>query len=84
MRFTLNVYFLLFYKSIFSKVINVNGKATRGDYSVGLALALIERLAIKAIKTVLSAPRDKLSTHQSRGGDYRNLMLIVMNLPDIG
>jgi len=70
-------------ESIFSKVINVNGKATGGD-SVGLALALIERLAIKAIKSVLSAPRDKLSTHQSRGGDYRNLMLIVMNLPDIG
>jgi len=28
---------------------------------------LIECLAIKSIKTVLSAPRGKLSTHQDRG-----------------
>lgn len=47
----------------------------------GLFFFLIERLAIKAIKTVLSAHQGKLSAHQGRR-DYRNLMLIVVNLLD--
>jgi len=50
--------------NIFLKVINIKEKL-RGNQ--GLSFFLIERLAIKSIKTVLSAPRGKLSIHQSGG-----------------
>jgi len=57
--------FFFFNKSnIFLKVINIKEKLQGNQ---GLSFFLIERLAIKSIKTVLSAPRGKLSIHQSGG-----------------
>lgn len=52
------------FSNIFLKIINVKGKLRENP---DLFFFLIERLAIKSIKTTLSAPRGKLSTHQGRG-----------------
>lgn len=58
------LFFRVNFRVFFSKVINVKGKLRENS---GLSFVLIERLAIKSIKTALSAPRGKLSTHQGRG-----------------